>query len=203
MSETVAPQRYWNRVTDGSGRWSRGDERPPGEDLAALRQGAGREPGTVPSMWSFHTPVGDNWLQRHHEGWATPPEFQAEHHALVLYGFHQQTLAEPMHVEGIGLGTAMLRLRQHRDSGEQAIDRRFSAGVTAATLNELTQHLRRLVIMLRGISQPLDYTRLYKQFVAWQRPNGQGRVRRTWGLEYYASPRPQDEEDAATQAAAQ
>lgn len=181
---------YWDWFTDGSGGWRRSGERPPGEDLAAMRRGAGRDPGSVPSMWQLHaTEVEDEWLARHRDTWSAPRAFEAEHHALTLFGFHQQSLYEPMHVKGVGLGGAMLALRQSGRASEEGIDRRFAAAATAATVKELAQHLRRLVTLLRGPRRPLDYTRLLHDLIRWQEPAYQGRVRRRWGLEYYASRR--------------
>jgi len=177
---------YWEQVTDGDGSWRR-HQRPPGEDLAAMRQGAGRDPGTVPAMWPYHSVELEDWLQRHRVTWSVPPEFAAEHHALTLYGFHQQSVAEPMHRHGLGLGAAMLRFRQTGRTSEQAVDRRFTAATTATDVSELAQHLRRLIALLRGAHQPLDYSRLFRDLVRYHLPAWQGRVRRGWGLEYYAS----------------
>lgn len=183
-----APHRfYWRAFTDGSRRWRDPTRRPPGEDLAALRLGAGREPGTVPSLWPHHrVPIGDDWLEGHHT-WEPPADFKAEHHCLTLYGFHQQSVGEPMHVADIGFGKAMLSLRQQREGGGDAVDRRFAAAATSTTLDEVVSHLRRLVALLRGIRQPLDYDRLHNDLCLWQVPAAQGRVRRRWGLQYYAS----------------
>lgn len=181
---------YWTRFTDGSGRWSDRGSRPPGEDLAALRQGAGRDPGAVPSLWPHHrVTIDDDWLARHRHDWSAPADFQAEHHALTLYGFHQQSVTEPMHVADVGFGRAMLRLRLQRDQGGEAIDRRFAAAATSATVDQLVSHLRRLVALLRGIRQPLDYSVLFRDLCRWQFPATQGRVRRAWGLQYYAGPK--------------
>lgn len=203
MTERVRFRPYWLDFTDGSGTWRSFDRTPPGEDLAALRRGAGREPGTVPSMWEFHhKAVDDEWLAEHRLTWETPPDYQAEHHALILFGFHQQSVRHPMHVDGVGLGTAMLRLRQSPKGGE-AIDRRFATSIGATALAELAQHLRRVVALLNDIRQPLDYSRLLHQLIWWQRPGGQNRVRRTWGLEYYAPPRQQVGHDAAPEPVAQ
>lgn len=179
--------KYWEQVTDGAGNWRR-QQRPPGEDLAAMRQGADREPGTVPAMWPHHAvPIDEDWLDHHRPTWSVPPKFEAEHHALTLYGFHQQSLAEPMHRHAIGLGSAMLRFRQSGRASEQAVDRRFTAAATATDAHELAQHLRRLIALLRGARQPLDYTRLFHDLAAYQLPEWQGRVRRRWGLQYYTS----------------
>lgn len=188
---------YWERFADGSGSWVRSDQRPPGEDLAAMRQGADREPGTVPGLWPHHAvALDDDWLVRHRHTWSLPPAFQAEHHALTLYGFHQQSVTEPMHRTGMGLGLAAQQFRNSGHASEAAVDRLFKAVATATTVTELAQHLRRLVTQLRGVRVPLDYRRLLEELTLWHSPAWQGRVRRRWGLDYYVSRARPEETDA-------
>lgn len=191
---------YWERFTDGSGSWARSDQRPPGEDLAAMRQGANRDPGTVPGLWPHHAvALDDDWLAQHRHTWLAPPAFQAEHHALTLYGFHQQSMTEPMHRTGGELGTAAQRLRASGRASEAAVDRLFKAVATATTVTELAQHLRRLVTQLRGARVPLDYRQLLEDLTLWHHTSWQGRVRRRWGLDYYARrEHPDSEEDHQT-----
>ena len=189
------PSKYWRRYTDGSGAWRRSDHRPPGEDLAAMRGGAGRDPGTVPAMWELHSEFPDEqWRARHRDTWEMPSRFTAEHHVLVLYGFHQQSVGEPMHRADVSLGTAMRRLRQSGRASEAGVDRHLAAAATATSLAELTQHQRRLVTQLRGARIPLDYDQLLEDLTRWQQPASQGRVRRRWGLDYYVG-RAGDESD--------
>ncbi|WP_242423552.1 type I-E CRISPR-associated protein Cse2/CasB, partial [Frankia sp. EI5c] len=59
------------------------DGRPDGAALAALRQGAGREPGTVPQMWRHYTTLN--------RGGELSFQLRAEHVALVLFAVHQQS----------------------------------------------------------------------------------------------------------------
>lgn len=215
---------YWARFVDAKGRWvgyaGRPPGPPPGEELAALRRGAGREPGTVPQMWRFHVAdVPEKYLRVFPNQWV-PAAYAAEHHVLVLYGHHQQSKAEPMHLpsrddeddeaagteEGVsqrlGLGDAVRALHTTGRYSQDAVDRRFYAAVTADSLDELAVHLRGLVNQLRTLPTPraLDYTELQRQLVAWQFPEGRNGVRRSWGLQYHAF-RPddpkQDDQNAA------
>lgn len=172
---------YWTRHTDGEGHWlASAAFGPPGEELAALRQGSGRVPGTVPAMWPYYTTLrADGAVTR---------LLCAEHVVLSLFAVHQQSQAEPMHRNGIGLGTAMLGLRRserHRDQPE-SLDRRFAAAATAVSLTEVSVHLRSLVTLLRREGLALDYTRLFHDLDRWQIPPSQGRVRRRWGSQYFA-----------------
>jgi CRISPR system Cascade subunit CasB len=166
---------YWRRHTDGNGTW-KGDG-PPGEDLAALRRGIGRDPGAEPHLWPFYTTLSADGR--------ISADLRAEHVALTLYGVHQQSRPRPMHREGIGVGTAVLALRGSGKFSPEAVDRRFGAAATATSLAEASAHLRGLVTQLRSIDQPLDYTRLFRDLRDWQYPDRLSGVRRRWGGQYF------------------
>ncbi len=182
---------YWQRGTDGEGRWTSHagqPYRPPGEELAALRRGARREAGSVPEMWPFYVSVvKEDHLTGRDRGWQPPVTLQAEHHALTLFGFHQQSQSSPVHAKDIGVGTAILALRQSGRFSEEAVDRRFAQAATATSLTELAQHLRGLISQLRarGNPQPLDYSQLVEDLRDWCWPQTQHRVRRRWGGQYH------------------
>jgi CRISPR system Cascade subunit CasB len=176
---------YWERHTDGDGHW-KGNDRPAGEDLAALRRGLGREAGEVPQMWPFYRTLNE-------QGWVTQG-LSAEHVALSLFAVHQQGKDQPVHRADVGLGTAMRALRRSDKYSPEAVDRRFSAAATATSLAELTGHLRGLITQLRAVSRDggehvLDYTRLTRDLRDWQRPDRVAAVRRRWGSQYFAPPR--------------
>ncbi|MCK9929611.1 type I-E CRISPR-associated protein Cse2/CasB [Frankia sp. Mgl5] len=166
---TPPPRFFWERPHAGG--------RPDGADLAALRRGAGRDPGTVPQMWRYYTTLNQ-------EGWGTPG-LRAEHAALVLFAMHQQSQTRLMHAAGVGLGAAVRCLRESDKFSSDAVDRRFEAAATATSLSEASYHLRGLVRQLRGLPQPLDYTRLYWDLLSWQNPDRIGQVRRRWGSQYF------------------
>lgn len=172
-SATARRASYWTRF--------HGRSVPAGEHLAALRRGIGRDPGTVPALWPYYTTLTE-------DGRLTA-QLIAEHHALTLFGVHQQSQPELMHRAGIGLGTAVLALRRSGKASENAVDRRFTAAATAGSVAELAVHLRGLVTQLRGIRQPLDYTRLAADLRAWHHADGVANVRRRWGGEYFTADR--------------
>lgn len=173
---------FWQRHTDGRGRWRSGGS-PTGQDLAALRRGLGREAGEVPQMWPFYT--------RLREDGSCGPDLRAEHLALNLFAVHQQSKAHPMHQRGIGLGAALLAARRSGLYSPDGIDRRFAAAATATTLTELAGHLRGLINQLRAVQHdgrrghPLDYTLLFNDLWTWQQPDRAGEVRRRWGSQYF------------------
>jgi CRISPR system Cascade subunit CasB len=179
MTETAPTRRfYWQRHTDGQGNWG-GRGSPPGADLAALRRGIGREPGSAPEMWPYYTTLTADG--------AITQRLRAEHLALTLFAVHQQSQAQPVHRDGVGLGAAVLALRQSKKFSPEAVDRRFGAAATATSLNEVAHHVRGLITQIRGlVPQPgLDYTRLFNDLRSWQSTEWRTRVRRHWGSQYF------------------
>jgi len=175
-------QRYWNRYIDKDGNWSTSSKRPPpGEELAALRAGLGREALTVPKMWPYYT--AEPTAEGERFGTASG-EQQAEHAALALFGLHQQSQKIPMHRRDVGMGAALLALRRADPDSVKSIDRRVSALVTSTSLPALLHRMRGLVIQLREARQPLDYDRLVRDLEGWPWPDGRRRVRRSWAQGY-------------------
>lgn len=173
-------QRYWNRfLRQGTER----QELPPGEDLAALRSGLGREALTVPKMWPFYTISPDKSADRERFGTASAGQ-HAEHAALALFGVHQQSQKTLMHMPDIGLGSALRALREHEKYSADAIDRRVAALVTSTSVPTLTYRLRGLITQLRDIKQPLDYNWLLRDLESWPWPSQRQRVRTAWAQGY-------------------
>ncbi len=163
---------------------------PDGADLAALRRGVGREPGSVPQMWQYYTTLqADGHLTT---------RLRAEHAALTLFAIHQQSLPRSAHELGSGLGTAVKELRASGKFSPDAVDRRFGTAATATSLSEASYHLRGLVRQLRQIQRPLDYTALFWDLVTWQNPARLGQVRRRWAAQYFLN---RDSEGAASASA--
>ncbi|MFG3043995.1 type I-E CRISPR-associated protein Cse2/CasB [Streptomyces sp. NPDC048202] len=150
--------------------------RPPGEDLAALRAGLGRQAFTEPRLWPYYRTPTDGAVTR---------ELQAEHAALSLYGLHQQSQSLSMHRPGVRTGKALRAL--HERFGEEAVDRRVAATVGSTTVTAFVHRLRGLVTQLRSIQQPLDYDRLMQDILRWHFPDGRSQVRRQWGLAFHTS----------------
>jgi len=163
------PSYFWTRVPPKAG--------PDGADLAALRRGAGRPPGSVPAMWRFYTALSADG--------GVSPRLAAEHHALTLYAIHQQSQSKPMHQQGNGVGSAAKALRASGTFSPDAVDRRLNAAATATSLEECAYHLRGLVRQFKQIGQPLDYSALVRDLTDWQYPERAARVRRRWGSQYF------------------
>lgn len=184
---------YWQRHTAGDGRWLKEQKGgPPGDELAALRRGLGREAGEVPQMWRFYTQMrADGNLH---------PRLHAEHAALSLFALHQQSKAKPMQQAGVGLGTALLQLRRSGKFSPDSVDRRFAAAATASSFPEVVAHLRGLISQLHAIDQGLDYTQLVKDLTAWQTSEQVATVRRRWGAQYFTAAEKKEAGDASAPA---
>ncbi|WP_343238027.1 type I-E CRISPR-associated protein Cse2/CasB [Streptomyces sp. SID2999] len=172
---------YWQEYVDREGKWIEGPaaktpRRPPGEDLAALRAGLGRQAFTEPRLWPYYRTPTDGVVTR---------ELQAEHAALSLYGLHQQSQSTPMHRPKVKTGKALRAL--HERFGEEAVDRRVAATVGSTTVTAFVHRLRGLVTQLRSIQQPLDYDQLMQDILRWHFPDGRSQVRRQWGLAFHTS----------------
>lgn len=175
-TETGRRPHFWQRFTDA--------RRPDGKDLAALRRGIDREAGTVPALWPYYTTLTEDGNRTR--------DLIAEHLALTLFAVHQQSKPKLMHADGVGLGTAVLKLKQAKVFSPEALDRRFAAAATATSIAELGVHLRGLITQLRGVGQPLDYTRLARDLRDWQVPERAPAVRRRWGGQYFAPAKAND-----------
>ncbi len=187
MSEEKKPLRYWARYAGSDGRWRVNPATgkagpPPGEDLAVLRSGLGREAGTVMAMWPFYVCEPDDRLAARDEVSARQ---KAEHGALALFGLHQQSQDRPMHRRGVSVGEALRHLRDSGRFSEQALDARVNAAATSTHGAALLVHLRGLVTQLRTAGEPLDYGLLEADLRDFQWPQGRARVRRRWGISYY------------------
>ncbi len=184
------PRRYWNRfIHKETGKWT--EIRPPGEDLAALRSGIGRDALTVPKMWPFYSVATDPDSDLERIGAASSRQ-HAEHAALALFGVHQQSQRILMHRPGTGLGAALRTLREHGTSSAEAVDRRVEALVTSTAPATMTHRLRGLIIQLRDIGQPLDYDRLVSDIERWHWPDGRQSVRKGWAQGYQRWKKPTD-----------
>lgn len=149
--------------------------------LAEARRGAGKRAGTVPAMWPLYRASNDA------HGGTADMIFEAEHICLVLFGFHQQSKDVAVHTGKAAFPTALQRLRESPrfHDREKALDAKVFAAATSTTLDELQQHLRSLIALLKTEDLGFDYTRLLADLTTWQLAGGADQVRRQWGRAYY------------------
>ncbi|MEU8034435.1 type I-E CRISPR-associated protein Cse2/CasB [Streptomyces sp. NPDC049099] len=162
-----------------------------GAELAALRSGTGREPGTIAAMWPFHrTHMASEWRNKG----SLTRDLAAEHTVLTLFARHQQTHNRPMHVAGASPGTAAgLLLRKAGADSEgkaatAALERRFGVLLTSADAEELAMHMRSLIPLLNQARVGLDYDLLRTALRTWddpRRPNAATTFRQRWDRDFH------------------
>lgn len=165
-------------------------EHPQKAALANLRRGVGRVPGELPELWGEFLLDFPQELESK-TGVPTRAEW-AVYLALTLYALHQQgrdVRREPMHREDQPLGRAVRRLvKPGEDPQDAAVLRRFQALTSAASMREVSQHLRGIIQILRSEGIALDYVRLAADLYDLQFPEASQRVRLRWGQDYYRTP---------------
>lgn len=165
--------------------------------LAQLRRGVGREPGTVPEIWGLTL----DGLDCPGPGDAPSREENAVHVALTMFAVHQQSRAVSMSTN-ISFGQAVRRLATTVSNGSEDVHegpvyRRFTELATAASLDELTHHARALVTQMRAADIGFDYGRFADDLVAFQDPRRAGEVRRRWGRDFHHVPSDESAHSAA------
>ncbi|MFL4953258.1 type I-E CRISPR-associated protein Cse2/CasB [Streptomyces sp. MMS24-I31] len=174
---------YWATFDPGSPQ--------AGAELAALRSGTGREPGTVAAMWPFHrTHMASEWRNKG----SLTRDLAAEHTALTLFARHQQTHDRRMHLADTSPGTAaglLLRKAAADSDGKAAtaaLERRFGVLLTSADADELAMHLRSLVPLLNQAGVGLDYNLLRTALRTWddpRRPDAATSFRQRWDRDFH------------------
>ena len=162
-----------------------GNESRVKADLAHLRRGIGRVPGSMPELWEI-TLAGlpENLMSK--DGNPTKAEW-AVHTALTLFALHQQgknLKTACMDQEGSGLGAAVGRLVKKEDDLPR-IKRRFDAAATADSPAEFAHHLRGLIQIMRAEGIPLDYRALARDLYFYQFQDARDGVRLRWGQDFY------------------
>jgi CRISPR system Cascade subunit CasB len=154
-------------------------------DLARLRRGIGKPPGSVPDLWGITLDgLPDGILSK--DGRPTTGEWAA-HTALTLFALHQQgsdIRADCMHEEGATLGAALRRLIKS-DDDVAAVKHRFDAAATSDGFVELSNHMRGLVQLLKANGVALDYAKLAEDMFWYQVPERKDSVRLRWGQDFY------------------
>lgn len=162
--------------------------------LARLRRGVGKPVGALPDLLEFVIdPDGHGGSDD-----ATREEIAA-YTALTLYAVHQQSRTnKKMHTTDRSFASAVGTLRR-RDNGDddEGVTRRFQALGTASTIDELVQHARGLITLLRRAERGFDYGRFAGDLVRFQHTLTADSVRLEWGRDFYRV-RPAATDDATT-----
>ncbi len=132
--------------------------------LADLRSGLGKEPG---EMTRVHKHVVPHLPQKNFDD-------RWYYVITTLFG------SFPKHRGGFNLGEAFRPLRKKSDSMEA----RFVALLNAHS-DDLDDHLRHAVSLLKANEQPLDWFRLFEDLLQWDHPDGHVQLR--WARDFYKS----------------
>jgi CRISPR system Cascade subunit CasB len=130
--------------------------------LADLRSGLGKEPG---EMARVHKHVAPYLPEKNYND-------RSYYLVATLFG------AFPQHRGGRSLGTAFRPLKTKSDSMEA----RFVALLNAHP-DDLDDHLRHAVSLLKANEQPLDWFRLFQDLLQWDRPEGP--IQLKWARDFY------------------
>ncbi len=154
-------------------------------DLAKLRKGITKKPGSDPKLWDYTLEkIPEFFLSK--TGEPTFAEW-AIHNAVTLFALHQQSLPidrHCMHKEGQTFAEAVAMLIKN-ESDLKRIKRRFDTVVTAHSLLEMSHHARGLIQLLRREKLPFDYAQFADDLYWYQFPTTRDRVRLKWGQDFF------------------
>lgn len=152
--------------------------------LAQLRQAAGSEPGTVPSVWAITLEGIPAELPRGQRERAE----KAIHTALTQFAVHQQSRGRAMHDPRQPFGRAVRRLAEISNKAEpheSPVYARFTAMSTATSLPGLLAHSRGLITQLRTHEIGFDYGRYADDLYWFLNPTATPDTHRRWGRDFH------------------
>ncbi|CCF85744.1 CRISPR-associated protein, Cse2 family [Nitrolancea hollandica Lb] len=152
--------------------------------LAALRRGLGQPPGEVAQMYPYVVP----WLPQHA---VTPRKEDAYYQIAALFAFWYQGRSSFLRNGRIpnNLGASLARLADATAS--ESVERRFVALLNCHS-EDLPDHLRHAVGLLRTADIPVDWDQLLRDIQDWGREDR--RVQRSWARSYWGhGPRDTDQ----------
>jgi len=157
--------------------------------LARMRRGVGKHPGSTPELWEMTLDgLHESLVGKGHMGKPTRGE-QAVHTALTLFALHQQghdVKDELMSKDDAFFGRAVRRIVENEDD-MQRVKRRFDAAVTSESMDELSNHLRGLVQLMRSKDIPMDYPKLAQDLFNFANVKDRDNIRLKWGRDFYRS----------------
>lgn len=152
--------------------------------LAALRRGLGKEPGEAPEMYRYVVP----WVR----GAAPAREERAHYLVAALFAWHCQGEGASQAAQGAGgnLGASLDTLAPYGSDGRESVERRF-VGLLNSHVDDVPEHLRHAVGLLRGKGIAVDWAQLLWDVERW---GWEGRdVQREWARAYWGRAGPEEE----------
>lgn len=142
--------------------------------LAALRRGLGKPLAETAEMYKYV----DRWLP------LDASQRQEDTYYLVasLFALHQASWQTGSDAIQTNLG-ASLRQMAERSANAAGVERRFVA-LLNSHMDDLPDHLRRIVMLLKTTEVPIDWMRLLYDIQQWN--NTSRTVQRNWARAYWA-----------------
>ena len=141
--------------------------------LAALRRGLGKRPGEV----SDPCPYVDPWLAPN----ASAGDEEAHYLVAALFGLHQHYWPAGDGERGpTNLGASLATLQE--SGSKAAVERRFIALLNAHR-EDMPQHLRHLVGLLKAKDVAVDWAQLLHDVRGWDHPRRA--VQREWARAFW------------------
>ncbi len=144
--------------------------------LAALRRGLGKPPGEAAEMFPYVAP----WICESAATWEEASYYLvASLFALHPLPWPDNDGAPP---QSRDFGVSMAALISKRPDRLEAVERRFVALLNAHQ-EDIGNHLRRNVALLKAAEIPVDWAQLLSDLLAWDRP--QRSVQRRWARSFW------------------
>jgi CRISPR system Cascade subunit CasB len=143
--------------------------------LAALRRGLGKAPGSVPDLYPYVVP----WVPE--QG----PPWHEEIYYLVsaLFALYPENWSPEDDHEPTNLGASFRRLAD--SAGSASTERRFIALLNAAR-DDLPEHLRHAIALLKAHEIPVDWAELLHDLRDWEHEDRP--VQRRWARAFWREP---------------
>lgn len=165
------------RLIDGLRRLAEPPERADRAALAALRRGLGKKPGEAPEMFPVLLrllPVGPMW--RRHTACA--------YTIASLFAMHPESWDGPGNGRwSRNLGASLRQLQEGPESGGP--ERRVVSLLNSKDEN-LPEHLRGIVSLLRSRQVPVDWKQLAYDILQWTDPERE--VQQRWATAFWGQP---------------
>ncbi len=148
--------------------------------LAALRRGLGQPPGSAPSMYPYVVP--------RLPASAYPGSWQEQTYYLIaaLFALHPVGTAEG------NLGNHFARLRDPNAENNDALERRFTAILTADPA-DMHIYLRQAISFLKSHEEtPVNWHRLMWDLLRMGNPEKLADVRQFWARAFWGAPHPEN-----------
>ncbi|MBI4320955.1 MAG: type I-E CRISPR-associated protein Cse2/CasB [Chloroflexi bacterium] len=142
--------------------------------LAALRRGVGKRVGEMAELYPYVVP----WVPQGARAW----EEEAYYLVAALLAWHQGSWRGDDEHKRTNLGASLARLAEKVQRG--SIERRFIALLNCHR-EDLPQHLRHAIGLLKSKEVPVDWARLLYDVKGWE---WEGRpVQREWARAFWGS----------------